>query len=105
MNAYIYNADIYCEACGEAIRNEMANANHAPENWDDESSYDSGEFPKGPYPDGGGESDCPNHCGACGAFLENPLTTDGMNYVIESLQTEPSGELVNQWAEYYEVKR
>lgn len=48
----------------------------------DESTFDSDDWPKGPYSDGGGgESDSPCHCDACGAFLWNPLTPDGAAYV------------------------
>ncbi len=66
MNVYIYNADIYCEDCGEAIRQQLYQDPSAcvPINRDDEESYDSDDFPKGPYPDGGGEADYPQHCGA-----------------------------------------
>jgi hypothetical protein len=54
-----------------------------PRDPDDESSYDSDDWPKGPYRHGGGEADCPQHCGACGLFLENALTDDGDSYVRE----------------------
>ena len=37
----------------------------------------------GPLPDGGGEADTPQHCAHCGVFLENPLTQDGVKYVVE----------------------
>jgi len=77
-------------------------------------SYDSDEFPKGPYPDGGGEADCPQHCGAgaqcvnaiefddghkVGAWLENELTTDGVEYVREAIRE--GGEVAEMWADYY----
>ena len=44
----------------------------------DENDYDSDDLPKGPYSNGGGEADTPQHCDGCGAFLENPLTGDGV---------------------------
>lgn len=81
MNAYIYAADLYCDACGETIRADIHKAGKAPANPDAESTYDSSDYPKGPYANGGGESDSPCHCGACGVFLENPLTRDGVEYV------------------------
>lgn len=85
MDAYIYCADIYCDTCGEAIRNDLAGNGNAPVHPRDECAYDSDAFPKGPYSDGGGEADAPQHCGACGEFLENPLTQDGARYVLAAL--------------------
>lgn len=136
MKAYIYQADIYCEECGEEIiyrmrkewkevaeqqvRDVAAGLEERfgidPDKWprffdalersafrklavdsSDESSYDSDEFPKGPYLDGGGESDTPQHCGACHEFLENPLTDDGLEYVRENQRDE--------WDSFYEISR
>lgn len=85
MDAFIYQAALYCEDCGQSIRDSLDGTDKAPENPDDESSYDSDDYPKGPYPDGGGESDTPSHCDACNAHLENPLTSDGYAYVIEAV--------------------
>jgi len=114
MQAYIYCADIYCEDCGEKIREDIDREGLAPADPDDETSYDSDEYPKGPYPDGGGEADCPQHCGSgencinaielsdghkIGAFLENPLTSDGVKYVQEAIQN--GGEVAALWAEWY----
>jgi len=58
---YIYQADVYCDTCGAEIR--LALKDRSPENRDDETSYDSNEYPKGPYPEDQ-ESDCPQHCGS-----------------------------------------
>jgi len=114
MGVYIYAADIYCEDCGEVIRERITEEGHAPADPWDECSYDSDEFPKGPYPDGGGEADCPQHCGAgsdclnaielsdgtkIGAWLENELTTYGVEYVQEAIQE--GGEVAELWAEFY----
>ena len=38
------------------------------------------------YPDGGGESDCPEHCAVCHVPLENTLTSDGVEYVLEAIR-------------------
>lgn len=117
MDAYIYAADVYCDACGESIRNRITSEGHAPADPDDEGSYDSGEFPKGPEIDGGGEADSPNHCGAgprclnaieldghkVGAFLENPLTPEGERYVQELHRDDPS-EVTALWMEHYELE-
>ena len=112
--AYIYQADIWCESCGESIRDHIRAAGNAPEEPDDESSYDSDEYPKGPFDDGGGESDSPGHCGAgaeclnglrlndgrvIGQPLENPLTSDGVDYVREAIAD--GGLVAELWAELY----
>jgi hypothetical protein len=92
MDAYVYAADLYCEDCGRAIQDELKDDGH-------EDTGDSEEYPQGPYPDGGGESDGPAHCGAdakcinamtlagvtIGAWLGNPLTEEGVRYLQEML--------------------
>ena len=98
MNVYIYAADLYCEDCGKAIRKQILTECHIPKHVD-ETFYTSDEYPQGPYPDGGEESDSPQHCGAgptcinaiefddgikVGVWLENELTTDGVEYVKEA---------------------
>lgn len=102
--AFIYCADIYCDACGQAIRDRLTAEGNAPVDPDDEYSYDSDEFPKCAGDDE--ESDCPQHCGShgdcldptilpdgrkIGHFFANQLTTDGMEYVAETLR-EAHGE-------------
>ena len=114
MKVYIYDAGIFCNECGEAIRKGLTISESAPADPDNERSYDSSNFPKGPYPDGGGEADSPQHCGAggeclnalelsdghkVGAWLENELTTDGVEYVKEVIRR--GGEVAKLWAEYY----
>lgn len=138
---YIYCADVYCDACGEAIRQELQEqdgkhtaicqfsekpykpctcnfSNEIPEDPDDESSYDSDEYPKGPYDDEQ-ESDTPQHCGSgeiclcaeklangvvVGKFLENNLTVDGVNYVIEHFDADsPVSQLwINHYKDFHE---
>lgn len=97
---------MYCEACGETIRAELIAQGKAPADVDDEHSYDSGDFPKGPFPDGGGESDNAEHCDACHTFLENDLTSDGIEYtrglIIAHIESgRGSGEVIAQWREFY----
>ena len=43
---------------------------------------DSGEWPCG------SETDCPQHCAGCGCYLPHPLTTYGVNYVIDNASDE-----------------
>lgn len=104
MQAFIYAADLYCEPCGSTIRADLDRAGKRPANPDHESTYDSDQYPKGPYADGGGESDSPCHCGACGVFLENPLTHDGVEYVRDMLANSKHrhGDVAEQWRAFYE---
>jgi hypothetical protein len=83
MNVYMYQASIYCEDCGKAIRDKLKDS--APDNPEDETAYDSDEYPKGPYADGGGEADRPWHCETCKRPLGNPLTRYGVEYVLERI--------------------
>lgn len=108
MDAFIFNAALYCENCGNEIRARITAANNAPADPDDEESYDSGDFPKGPYTDGGGESDAPEHCDSCKVFLENPLTRDGVSYVQGKIKEHftsgrGSAEVLKVWAEFYKL--
>ena len=82
MNAFIYCADLFCPDCANAIKRDLDKQGKTPDGPD----FDSDDYPQGPYSDGGGESDSPCHCGACGEPLENPLTSDGVNYVLETIQ-------------------
>ena len=65
---YIYAADTWCDSCGERIRAELLAEGSAPVDPSDEYSYDSDDFPKGPFPLE--ETDGPNHCAAQGDCLE-----------------------------------
>lgn len=97
MNAYIYQADIYCEDCAAGLV-EARNL------WGSENSGDSEVTPQGPYENGGGEADCPQHCGDCGLFLENPLTSDGVAYTAAILEARNRGydsRVIADWAEFY----
>ena len=117
MLVYIYAADIYCEQCGEAIRERITHEGFAPEDPDDERSYDSDEFPQGPSGAGGGKADSPQHCGSgpeclnaivfddghkAGAWLENKLTTEGVEYVREAIRE--GGEMVELWTKFYRLE-
>jgi len=108
MDAYIYQAALLCEDCGKDVRETLSREGKAPSDPDDEGSYDSDEFPKGPYPQGGGEADSPQHCDLCGEFLENPLTTDGLDYIFNSVincLSSGSGDkaVILQWVNHYGI--
>lgn len=88
MDAYVFQAAMLCADCGKATRDQLrATTKELHPGFDeaDEYTYDSDYFPKGPYSDGGGEADSPNHCDHCGVFLHNPLTREGVAYVKEQL--------------------
>lgn len=100
MNAYVYQAAMWCEDCAAEIRNTLAMGKSEL----DIEKEDSEHWPQGPYSNGGGEADCPQHCDDCGKFLENPLTDDGYKYVAEAIDSWPdagSQEFLRQWAEFY----
>ena len=76
MNAWITNGgDIVCQDCASP---------------DDE----------GPYADGGGEADTPQHCAYCGIYLDNPWTQDCVDYVAEALGEWPARGRIEILREY-----
>ena len=102
MHVYIYNADIFCTECGNEYAQELQDNNV-------KDTGDSDEFPQGPYSNGGGEADTPQHCGNCGLFLENPLTEDGTSYVADAAKRSgravgPNGylETPGEWLAFYD---
>lgn len=107
MQHYIYQASIYCKSCGEELKKELTEQGKAPENPGDFETFDSGDFPKGPFPRSMNESDSPEHCHDCGIFLENPLTDHGVDYVYRRIKgwSEQKGEynkeIVKEWLDYY----
>ena len=96
MNAWIWQAALYCDGCISAAIAGSLSA--VPECERD----DSDRYPQGPYCDGGGEADSPQHCDECGLFLENPLTDDGRRYVAEAV-AEGKKVAREQWARFYGV--
>lgn len=104
---YIYQADLWCDECGKAIRRRIKAEGHAPKG---ETPCDSDEYPKHAHE---GESDSPNHCAAgdecpnaielsdgrkVGELLTEDLTSDGEEYVRQAIA---EGHLcaVEVWAE------
>lgn len=96
---YIYQADTYCDGCGDEIRAEIADP---PADPNDEHTYDSDEYPKVADVENE-EADAPCHCARCHAFLHNPLTGDGYGYVQEALQRAPLplSDVLQEWADEY----
>lgn len=102
MNVYLFQAALLCEDCGHEVCKNLTEAGEKPFTVSDESSYDSDDYPKGPYPDGGGEADSPQHCDHCNVFLENPLTADGVAYVSDALQNPEKFPITAQeWLNFY----
>jgi len=100
MDVYIYQASLYCKKCGEQLCEELPK----PEGMDlnNEHTWDSDDYPKGPYPNGGGEADCPQHCDGCGTFLENPLTPDGEEYVQDAIMKQDGNpQVLQKWKDFY----
>lgn len=101
MNVYLFQAALLCEDCGLIACSESP----LPEHPEDENTYDSDEYPKGPYSDGGGEADTPQHCDYCRVFLENPLTVDGVDYAQNALDTWPMTDTLREWSDFYGITR
>jgi len=105
MLVYIYQAALICEECGEKCREKLTEEGRAPEDPDDEASFDSDNFPKGPTEEG--ESDSPSHCDHCNVFLETRLTGEGIDQLLDDAEAilqglrEP-GAVFEQWIAYYE---
>ena len=95
---YAYNADIYCDDCGDEIKAEL----------DAAGCEDEGDTDGYPQYFGDSEADCPQHCAGCHVFLENSLTSDGYEYVRETVQSDiRSGRddsiAVTEWASFYGI--
>jgi hypothetical protein len=98
MKVYLFQAALLCAVCGEKTKAETPKPAGMDEN--NESTWDSDKYPKGPYCNGGGEADTPQHCDVCNVFLKNPLTKDGEAYVkAEAKHT--MNPVVREWIEYY----
>ena len=75
MKIYMFDGDLYCKQCGEAIAATLPD----PDAWEREHP-DSCSYPVA-YDSSEGESDSPDHCdhcdycGECGLVLERNLTS------------------------------
>lgn len=93
MDAYIYQSALLCDDCAH---------DRQKDNWSQRRNDDSNVYPKGPYGDGGGEADHPQHCADCNLFLENPLTTDGEDYVRDAVDSVGCNtDTLTAWREHY----
>lgn len=114
--AYIYQADVWCDACGNHIKAELEREGKVPEDIEDESSFDSGEYPKR-YDAESEESDGPENCadGKCGGFangqsygtfLQNRLTAEGYRYLKGMLDNHGATlpEFAKEWVDFYQFE-
>ena len=83
---YIYQAECYCDDCGEEICGEIQVTGLAPENPEEQTTYDSSDYPKDVGRAEDQESDTLDLCGRCRMSLGNSLTSDGVAIVLEHLR-------------------
>jgi hypothetical protein len=118
MYGYIYQAAVVCDDCALKIKKDLNRKAwegkipeaEIPSDPTDERSFDSDDYPKGPYDMGDEESDSPQHCDKCGIFLENQLTSEGEEYVIEAVREnreakkkgKKSNPVVEEWERHYD---
>lgn len=101
----IYCANMYCDECTEKIKEDHAKDGFVPDDPDNQYTYDSDEYPKDC--DVTCEADCPQHCAGCHVFLENDLTCDGADYVVEAVRDDiASGHhdsiALTEWMPFYD---
>jgi hypothetical protein len=100
-DVYMFQGALLCEDCGRDVQDNLRKKGKAPEDEDDEESFDSDDFPKGPFGDGGGEADTIHHCDSnesclnaielpcgskIGAWLGNSLTSEGEEWLAKSIR-------------------
>jgi hypothetical protein len=95
MEVYVYQAALLCASCGKAAQARLLPGMDCRHRLEDSDSY-----PQGPYGNGGGEADTPQHCDDCGVFLENPLTKDGQTYVKQAV-ARGKGKCLDEWRDFY----
>ena len=102
MTIYMFQADVYCKPCGEAIAATLPD----PDAWEREHP-DSNSYPIA-YDSSEGEADSPEHCDKCSLFLERNLTEYGVRYVKEIVAEDLSTEdkivgIVKEWIDFYGI--
>ena len=84
MEVFIYQADFYCSNCTAGICIALQDEGKKPQNVIDEFTYDSDDYPKGPYPDGGGGANTANYCAECGVALDNPIIEEPTQWLDDA---------------------
>lgn len=94
---YVYDAAMRCDYCAEKIRADL----------DAQVVEDDGDTDTYPqWCSDSEESDFPQHCNDCHAFLENALTSYGYAYVEEAIQDAIAARrldsvAVTEWWPFY----
>ena len=98
MKIYMFDGDVYCKPCGEAIAATLPD----PDAWEREHP-DSNSYPIA-YDSSEGEADSPEHCGKCSLFLERNLTEDGVRYVQDYVDTLCGDtDITLLWGDFYGI--
>jgi hypothetical protein len=105
MEVYVFQAALLCDSCAHEYMTNTEKPAHV--DTDDQTSYDSDEWPKGAFYDSGGEADSPQHCDHCELFLENALTGYGETYVRDAFREYVETgrgklEVLADWKAYYD---
>lgn len=94
---YVHQGALICDGCA-ALITDLVTDPKQPFRMEDRPT----EMPNGPYADGGGEADTPQHCEMCRVFLENPLTTNGYHYLLNKLTTAGGDPAIRaEWLAFY----
>ena len=100
--AYTYRAALYCSDCAESIKSQLEGEAGCDRALMETGIDDSELYPQGPYSNGGGEADCPQHCDSCWEFLENTLTDDGLEYVRKAIaRGTGKADVLRTWQNFY----
>jgi hypothetical protein len=128
VDCFIYQAALLCVVCGTTVKQALIQRRKRLQVWkgelEMEGAFHPGSYPPrwalrlrkgqsysdvwpdGPFADGGGEADCPQHCDHCSVFLENPLTQDGYDYVadavIEAVVRGKMSDALRTWVDHYD---
>lgn len=107
---YAYCADLYCDDCGNAMREAIDETGRGPDDPSDEASYDSDDYPKwvsaddetdSPFHCGSGDG-CPNATDGIPPLVTERLTADGVAYVREAIESADGNPAVlAMWAEEF----
>ena len=101
MKVWMYKAALWCDECMRLTKWMIEKP--AGYNLHDEHTWDSDDYPKGPYESDGIHADSPDHCYNCGRFLESRLTTEGNNYVLEAVTSgHGDASVLATWRDYYD---
>lgn len=107
MKVYAYQAALICGDCGDEVCARLKKQGKAPEDPRNENTYDSDDYPKGPYANDSNDSDSIQHCDMCGVFLEVGLTKEGMErlyeIVVECLNDGVMSDSMRLWVDFYDV--